>query len=138
MVDLTSTIPTNVSEILRSSFNQNSSPRFYMSFFFKIILFIYFWLCWLSLLPLGFFSGCIIPGRLSGFSAWASPVAEHRLWGVWASGAPEHRLSSCAARVSLLHAMWDLPRSGIEPMSPTYREADSLPQSHQGSPAAVF
>lgn len=29
MVDLTSTIPTNVSKILRLGFDQNSSPRFH-------------------------------------------------------------------------------------------------------------
>ena len=43
----------------------------------------------------------------------------------------EHRLSSCGARAQLLHGMWDLPRSGIEPVSPAL--ADSLPLSHQGS-----
>jgi len=30
----------------------------------------------------------------------------------------EHRLSSCGAWASLVHGMWDLPRPGIEPMSP--------------------
>ena len=30
----------------------------------------------------------------------------------------EHRLSNCGARAQLLHGMWDLPRPGIEPMSP--------------------
>ena len=30
----------------------------------------------------------------------------------------ERRLSSCGARAQLLHCMWALPASGIEPVSP--------------------
>ena len=30
----------------------------------------------------------------------------------------KHRLNSCGALASLLHGMWDLPGSGIEPLSP--------------------
>ena len=40
----------------------------------------------------------------------ASLVAEHRL--------QTRRLSSCGARAQLLHTMWDLPRPGLEPVSP--------------------
>ena len=40
----------------------------------------------------------------------ASPVAEHRL--------QTHRLSSCGSRAWLLRGMWDLPRPGLEPVSP--------------------
>ena len=40
----------------------------------------------------------------------ASLVAEHRL--------QMHRLSSCGSRAPLLHGMWDLPRPGLEPVSP--------------------
>ena len=40
----------------------------------------------------------------------ASPVAEHRL--------PTRRLSSCGSRAQLLRGMWDLPRPGLEPVSP--------------------
>ena len=40
----------------------------------------------------------------------ASLVAEHRL--------QTHRLSSCGSRAQLLHSMWDLPRPGLEPVSP--------------------
>ena len=35
--------------------------------------------------------------------------------GLWAL---ERRLSSCGARASLLRGMWDLPRPGLEPVSP--------------------
>ena len=40
----------------------------------------------------------------------ASLVAEHRL--------QTRRLSSCGSRARLLRGMWNLPRPGLEPMSP--------------------
>ena len=40
----------------------------------------------------------------------ASLVAEHRL--------QMRRLSSCGSWAQLLHGMWDLPRPGLEPVSP--------------------
>ena len=40
----------------------------------------------------------------------ASLVAEHKL--------QTRRLSSCGSRAQLLRGMWDLPRPGLEPMSP--------------------
>ena len=40
----------------------------------------------------------------------ASLPAEHRL--------QTRRLSNCGSRAQLLHGMWDLPRPGLEPVSP--------------------
>ena len=40
----------------------------------------------------------------------ASPVAEHRL--------QTHSLSSCGSRALLLRGMWNVPRPGLEPVSP--------------------
>ena len=40
----------------------------------------------------------------------ASLVAEHRL--------QTRRLSNCGTRAQLLRGMWDLPRPGLEPVSP--------------------
>ena len=40
----------------------------------------------------------------------ASLVGEHRL--------QMRRLSSCGSRAQFLHSMWDLPRPGLEPVSP--------------------
>ena len=40
----------------------------------------------------------------------ASLVAEHRL--------QTRRLSSCGSRAQLFRGMWDLPRPGLEPVSP--------------------
>ena len=47
-----------------------------------------------------------------------SVVAAHGLSGC-GSWAPEHRLSSCGTWAQLLCGRWDLPGSGVEPMSPT-------------------
>ena len=46
--------------------------------------------------------------RTQGGESWASHSGARAL---------EHRLSSCGAWAWLLHGMWDLPGSGIEPMS---------------------
>ena len=40
----------------------------------------------------------------------ASPAAEHRL--------QTRRLSNCGSRAQPLRGMWDLPRPGLEPVSP--------------------
>ena len=40
----------------------------------------------------------------------ASVAAEHRL--------QTRRLSSCGSRAQVLRSMWDLPRPGLEPVSP--------------------
>ena len=40
----------------------------------------------------------------------APPVAEHRL--------QTRRLSSCGSQAQSLRGMWDLPRPGLEPVSP--------------------
>ena len=44
------------------------------------------------------------------FTIAAPPVAGHRL--------QTRRLSSCGSRAQLLRSMWDLPRLGLEPVSP--------------------
>ena len=63
---------------------------------------------------------------------------------LWCSGfiscgsrAPEHRINSCGVQVSLFRGGWDLPGSGIEPVSPELQD-DSLLRSHQGSPGSSF
>ena len=53
------------------------------------------------------FSSC---GKRGPLTVAASLVAEHRL--------QTRRLSSCGSRAQLLHGMWDLPRPGLEPVSP--------------------
>ena len=48
----------------------------------------------------------------------ASVVVAHGL-SICASRTVEHRLSSCSTQAQFLHGMWDLPRPGIKPRSPT-------------------
>ena len=85
-------------------------------FFFNFYLFIYiyFWLCWVFVsvrgLSLVAVSGGHSSSRCAGLTAAASLVAEHRL--------QMRRLSSCGSRAQLLRGMWDLPRPGLEPVSP--------------------
>ena len=59
----------------------------------------------------------IVVASLVALGMPASVVAAHRLSSC-VPRALEHRLSSCGARTQLLHGMWDLPRSGIEPVFP--------------------
>ena len=49
-------------------------------------------------------------GPLTIAASLASLVAEHRL--------QTRRLSNCGSRAQLLRGMWDLPRRGLEPVSP--------------------
>ena len=92
-----------------------------------------------------FIFGCPGPSLLRGSLLWRAGaalqvcsagvslrrlfVAEHGLQGIWVSVvvarglhscsclALEHRLSSYGPQAQLFRGMWDLPRSGIEPMS---------------------
>ena len=59
----------------------------------------------------------------------ASLVAEHRL--------QTCRLSNCGSRAQLLRGMWDLPRPGLEPVSPALagRLSTTAPP---GKPWALF
>ena len=64
-------------------------------------------------------------------------VAEHglqaRRLSSCSSPALDLRLSSCGSRAYLLRSMWDLPRPGLEPMSPALAHR-FLTLRHQGSP----
>ena len=59
----------------------------------------------------------------------ASLVAEHRL--------QTRRLSNCGSRAQLLRSMWDLPRPGLEPVSPALagRLSTTAPP---GKPCSLF
>ena len=60
----------------------------------------------------------------------ASPVAEHRL--------QTRRLSSCGSRAQLLRGMWDLPRPGLEPVSPALAGRFSTPAPPGKTGAHLF
>ena len=59
----------------------------------------------------------------------ASLVAEHRL--------QTRRLSSCGSWAQLLRGMWDLPRPGLEPMSPALAGRFST-TAPPGKPQLIF
>ena len=56
----------------------------------------------------------------------ASPVAEHRL--------QTRRLSNCGSRAQSPSGMWDLPRPGLEPVSPALEFSTTAPP---GKPQAI-
>ena len=104
-----------------------SNILFYLFYFI-------FWLCWVFIAACGLSLVAASRGYsllwCTGFSSlwlllcWApalgaqAPVAAARglsNCGLWAL---EHRLCSCGARAQLLRSMWDLPRPGLEPVSP--------------------
>ena len=76
-------------------------------------------------------SSCTQRSRCSGWSCWS--VGSRHTGFSCSMQALEPRLSSCHAWPLLLHNMWNLPRPGIEPMSPAW-QVDSYPLYHQGSP----
>ena len=69
----------------------------------------------------GFLSSCsVMASHFSGFSccgAWASVVMACG-FSSCGSQALEAKVNSCGAWAKLLWGMWDLPRPGIEPVSP--------------------
>ena len=78
-------------------------------------LFIYLFPYLLICLFVCLFNGCVgssppCEGPLQLWQAGASLVAEHRL--------QTRRLSNCGSRAQLLRGMWNLPRPGLEPVSP--------------------
>ena len=92
---------------------QKNIPFFFFNLFIYLLLF--FWLCWVFVSVRGLSLVAAIGGHSS--SRWRGPltitaslVAEHRL--------QARRLSSCGSRAQLLRGMWDLPRPGLEPVSP--------------------
>ena len=101
------------------SLRHEINPRlsvFCFCFCFLINLFIYLFL---AVLGLSFcvraFSSCGERGPLftvvrGPLTIAASLVAEHTL--------QTRRLSSCGSWAKLLHGTWDLPRSGLKPVSP--------------------
>ena len=63
------------------------------------------------------------------FTIAAPLVAEHRL--------QTRRLSSCGSRAYLLRGMWDIPRPGLEPVSPALAGRFST-TSPPGKPQSPF
>ena len=92
---------------------------FFLIMWVVLLIIIYFIYLFLAVLGLRFcaraFSSCGKRGPLfiavhGPLTIVASLVAEHRL--------QTRRLSSCGSRAQLLRGTWDLPRPGLEPVSP--------------------
>ena len=75
----------------------------------------YFWLCWVFVAAWGLFSSCREWGLLSGCGARASL---QRLLLLWSTGSRVHKPHSGGSWAWLFHSLWNLPGSGIEPVSP--------------------
>ena len=93
--------------------------NYYYYYYYYLELLTYLFIYLLAVLGLRFcakaFSSCGKRGPLfiavrGPLTVTASLVAEHRL--------QTRRLSSCGLRAQLLRGMCDLPRPGLEPMSP--------------------
>ena len=91
----------------------------FLVLFLNFLFIIYLLFIFLAVLGLHFcaraFSSCGKWGPLfiaarGPLTIAASLAAERRLQTL--------RLGSCGSRAQLLHGMWDLPRPGLEPMSP--------------------
>ena len=86
----------------------------YFFFFFLIFIYLFIFYLFMAVLGLRFcaraFSSCGKRGPL--FIAVRGPLT------IAASLVAEHRLSNCGSRAQLLCSMWDLPRPGLEPVSP--------------------
>ena len=113
--------------LVAGSISLNKGLR--LLYFFKIYIYklIYFWLHWVFVAACGLSLVAASWGcsslRCAGFSL-------RRLLLLWSTGsrragfsscgswALERRLSTCGARAQLLRGMWDLPRPGLEPVSP--------------------
>ena len=107
----------------------NIWTSFFFFFFNKFFLFIFLWLNWVFVaaggLSLVVVSGGYSSLRCAGFSLrWLLLLRStgSRRVGFSSCGSRtlERSLSSCGSRAQLLHGMWDLPRPGLEPVSPAF------------------
>ena len=96
-----------------SSWISISLSTFIIIIFFS--LFISFWLCWVFI-AVGGFSLVAASGGYS--SLWCVGFSLGWLLLLWSKGSRCAGFSSCGAWAQLFHSMWDLPRPGLEPMSP--------------------
>ena len=89
---------------------------YYPSFLFLINWLIYLWLCWV-------FASVRGPSPVAASGGHSSLRCARRAshyHGLSCCGAQAQtrRLSNCGSRAQLLSGMWDLPRPGLEPVSP--------------------
>ena len=66
-------------------------------------------------------------------SRWSGFFCRARTLGERTSIVAAYGLTSCGTLALLLSGVWNLPRPGIEPVSPLHWQADSYPLYRQGS-----
>ena len=75
---------------------------------------IYFWLCWVFVAP----CGLSLVAASRGYLLRCEGFLLQWLLLLQSTGSRVHGLGSCSTWAQLLCGMWDLPGSGIEPVSP--------------------
>ena len=80
-----------------------------------IYLCIYFWLRWVFIAAHGL---SLVAASGGHSSLWCTCLSLQWLLLLQSTGSRHAGFSSCGAWAQLLHGMWDLPRPGIEPVSP--------------------
>ena len=90
---------------------------FFLFFFFNfwVYLFIYLWLCWVFVSVRGL-SLVAASGGLSSLRGAGLSLSRPLL--LRSTGSRCAGSVNCGSRAQLLHGMWDLPRSGLEPVFP--------------------
>ena len=104
------------------------------SFFFKFILFIYLWLCWVLVPVWGLSPVVASGGHSSSQRVGLSPPRPHLLR---TTGSRRTGSATVAHGSSRSAACGILPDQGSNPC-PLHWQADSQPQRHQGSPSFSF
>ena len=105
-VTITFLVEPSASCVIAAADNDSDDDRDVL--FKKIISFIYLWLCWVFV-AMWALSNCSKPGY--------SPIASFSFWWLLLLQLLLSMPNSCAW-ASLPHGMWDLPRPGMEPVSP--------------------
>ena len=117
-----------------------------LSFFFN--LFIYLWLHWQVFVAA---RGLSLVAASGGYSSlWCAGFSLRWLLLLQSTGsrcvgfsscgseALEHRLSSCGAWAQLFCGMWDLPRPGLEPVSPALAGGFLTTETPEKSPLLSY
>ena len=104
----------NMSSSNSTLISLRSPSWFFLSFLFKINYLFIFGCAGSFLLRAGFLYLHWVEATLR-YGAQASHCGGFSCYGAQAL---ERRLSSCGSRAQLLRGMWDLPRPGLEPVSP--------------------
>ena len=88
---------------------------FFKEFLYFYYLFIYFWLCWVFV-SVQELSLVVASGGHS--SSWCAGLSLSQPLLLQSTGSRRAGSVNYGSRAQSLHGMWDLPRPGLEPVSP--------------------